>query len=126
MSPILPCAFAQGVFRRAFCVLKRDVVFLEGHLNSKMCREDALSLLQKKQAELNEKGDKRYPKRSDFSEQEVVAIKSFLGPWPRALEAAGLKMPRSDDRVQKMAEKRIRIKQQRNRMRREAASKNTQ
>ena len=91
-----------------------------------MCREDALSLLQKKQAELNEKGDKRYPKRSDFSEQEVVAIKSFLGPWPRALEAAGLKMPRSDDRVQKMAEKRIRIKQQRNRMRREAASKNTQ
>ena len=54
----------------------------EGRLN----RADCLRLLQQKYEEVG-----RYPKRSDFSEKEVVAIKAFLGPWPRALEAAGVK-----------------------------------
>ena len=54
----------------------------EGRLN----RADCLWLLQQKYEEVG-----RYPKRSDFSEKEVVAIKAFLGPWPRALEAAGVK-----------------------------------
>lgn len=31
------------------------------------------------------------PKKSDFSEYEVMMIKSHLGPWPRALETAGVK-----------------------------------
>lgn len=32
----------------------------------------------------------RIPKKSDFTEYEVMKIKSFFGPWPRALEAANL------------------------------------
>ncbi|MBQ3848040.1 MAG: hypothetical protein II748_04225, partial [Clostridia bacterium] len=38
------------------------------------------------------------------------AVKAFLGPWPRALEKAGLKEPRDDDRKLKTVEKRIRAK----------------
>ena len=80
---------------------------------SKLTREDCLALLQNKQGLLQAQGLERYPQRSDFSEIEVVAIKAFLGPWPRALEAAGLKPPREDDRKQKNREKRIRAKQRR-------------
>ena len=29
-----------------------------------------------------------------YAEKEVVAIKAFLGPWPRALEKAGVKEKR--------------------------------
>ena len=42
-----------------------------------------------------------------------MAIKAFLGPWPRALEAAGIKPPRDDDRIEKNREKRIRAKRHR-------------
>ena len=31
------------------------------------------------------------PKKSNFSGDEVIAIKREFGPWPRALETAGLK-----------------------------------
>ena len=57
--------------------------------------------------------ENRFPKRSDFSEEEVAYIKAFLGPWPRALEAAGVKAPREDNRKQKNLEKRIRAKRNR-------------
>ena len=33
----------------------------------------------------------RLPKKSDFQMDTVIEIKQALGPWPRALEAAGLK-----------------------------------
>lgn len=33
----------------------------------------------------------RIPKKEDFDEATRARIKSFLGPWPRALEKAGLK-----------------------------------
>lgn len=33
----------------------------------------------------------RLPKKEDFDEGTRSRIKAFLGPWPRALEAAGLK-----------------------------------
>ena len=36
----------------------------------------------------------RLPNKSDFSGEDVSAIKLIFGPWPRALEAAGLKPPR--------------------------------
>ena len=36
----------------------------------------------------------RQPKKEDFDEATRSRIKAFLGPWPRALEAAGLKEPR--------------------------------
>ena len=47
---------------------------------------------------------------SDFTDYEVMSIKAFYGPWPRALEAAGVKEPRGDDRLQKNREKRARAK----------------
>ncbi len=50
-------------------------------------------LLREQYARLQADGAHRYPRRADFSAEEVVAIKAFLGPWPRALERAGIKMP---------------------------------
>ena len=35
----------------------------------------------------------RLPKKEDFDEATRSRIKAYLGPWPRALEAAGLKKP---------------------------------
>ena len=78
--------------------------------DKKYKREDCILLLQQKYKELQAGGLSRYPQRSDFEEREVVAIKAFLGPWPRALEAAGVKPPRDDDRAQRNKEKRIRAK----------------
>lgn len=46
----------------------------------------AQELLRQKAAELG-----RLPKKDDFEEPERSRIKAFLGPWPRALESAGLK-----------------------------------
>ena len=46
----------------------------------------AVELLQQKSKELN-----RIPKKDDFDEVTRSRIKAFLGPWPRALETAGLK-----------------------------------
>jgi len=76
-------------------------------------KEDCIFLLQNKQKELTEQGVVRYPQRSDFDELQVMAIKAFLGPWPRALEAAGIKPPRDDNHSQKTKEKRIRAKRAR-------------
>ena len=81
--------------------------------DKKYTKESSLLLLKNKYAELQEQGLSRYPQRSDFEEREVVAIKAFLGPWPRALEVAGIKPPREDDRAQKNKEKRIRAKRAR-------------
>ena len=81
--------------------------------DKKYNKEDCLILLQNKYRELQAEGLDRYPQRSDFEEREVVAIKAFLGPWPRALEAAGIKPPRDDDRSERNKEKRIRAKQNR-------------
>ncbi len=49
----------------------------------------AVKLLKEKQSELG-----RLPKKDDFDEVTRSRIKAFLGPWPRALEAAELKLPR--------------------------------
>lgn len=46
----------------------------------------AVEQLRQKQAELG-----RRPKKEDFDPTVRARIKAFLGPWPRALEAAGLK-----------------------------------
>lgn len=81
--------------------------------DKKLTREECLLLLKEKHSLLKDHGIDRYPQRSDFSEREVVAIKAFFGPWPRALEAAGVKPLRIDDRLQKNKEKRIRAKQRR-------------
>ena len=57
----------------------------------KLTKEDCLRLLREQQEKLQASNQNRYPQRTDFSEREIVAIKAFLGPWPRALEAAGIK-----------------------------------
>lgn len=46
----------------------------------------AIEKLVNKQTELN-----RTPLKTDFDEPTRARIKAFLGPWPRALEKAGLK-----------------------------------
>ena len=79
----------------------------------KYSRDGCIELLKTKQSQLREAGLDRYPQRSDFSESEVVAIKAFLGPWPRALEAAGIKPARDGDRAARNREKRIRAKRRR-------------
>ena len=49
----------------------------------------AEELLRQREKELG-----RTPRKDDFDEPTRSRIKAFLGPWPRALEAAGLKEPR--------------------------------
>ncbi|MGN1410192.1 MAG: hypothetical protein ACI4XJ_08445 [Eubacteriales bacterium] len=92
----------------------------------KYTRDDCVVMLREKQTELNETGLNRFPQRSDFAESEVVAIKAFLGPWPRALEAAGLKEPRAEDRLQKNREKRARAEKRRRQARKAAAKLKTE
>ena len=46
----------------------------------------AIVQLQEKSKEIG-----RLPKKDDFDVVTLSRIKAFLGPWPRALEAAGLK-----------------------------------
>ena len=79
-------------------------------MSEKLTKQDCISLLEQKYRELDKS---RYPQRSDFSEREVVAIKAQLGPWPRALETAGVKPPRDDDHAEKNRQKRIRAKRAR-------------
>lgn len=49
-------------------------------------KEWAANLLRQKEKEIG-----RTPKKDDFDEATRSRIKASLGPWPRALEAAGLK-----------------------------------
>ena len=52
----------------------------------------AICALQNKAQELG-----RPPLKSDFDEVNCSRIKAFLGPWPRALESAGLKVRKDDE-----------------------------
>ncbi len=81
-------------------------------MKDRLTRDDCIALLVKKQDELNKIGENRLPKRSDFSDREIMAVKSFFGPFPRALEAAGIKEKRPDAE-QKRREKRLRAKKNR-------------
>ncbi|MDR2492714.1 MAG: hypothetical protein LBD25_04560 [Coriobacteriales bacterium] len=49
-------------------------------------REHCIALMVEKARELG-----RMPLKRDFAPDEVSDIKQALGPWPRALEQAGLK-----------------------------------
>ena len=88
-------------------------------------KDGCLSLLKRKKAELEASGEERFPKRSDFTNEEVVAIKAFLGPWPRALEAAGIKPERGFDRLEKNRLKRARARRRRRRERKAGLLQNT-
>lgn len=61
----------------------------------------ATGLLRQKAEELG-----RLPKKDDFDESTRSRIKAFLGPWPRALEAAGLKEAKPLTEKPKKAKKR--------------------
>ena len=52
-------------------------------------KEWAIETLRQKSDELG-----RVPKKTDFDVATMSRIKAFLGPWPRALESAGLKEPK--------------------------------
>lgn len=65
----------------------------------------AIELLKNKYEQLG-----RLPKRDDFDSAAVCLIKQKLGPWPRALEKAGLKEPASISSAEKN-----KIKRKRNR-----------
>lgn len=67
--------------------------------------EYAIQLLKDKANQLG-----RIPKRSDFESEIVCLIKQKLGPWPRALEKAGLKTPASVSAKEKSKQKRERIR----------------
>ena len=77
-------------------------------------KEYYIKLLQQKQRQTG-----KYPKKSDFSEEEVAMIKSYFGPWPRALEMAGIKTPRSNDKIERRKQKRIEQKREINAKRKE-------
>lgn len=80
-------------------------------------REECILLIRQKAEELG-----RFPKKSDFDEMTVNRIKSFFGPWPRALEVAGVKQP-SPGRIQKKRERRRRAMENRIRYRKEHPKK---
>ena len=71
-------------------------------------RQQAIELLINKSKELG-----NIPKKADFSEEDVCFIKQKLGPWPRALEAAGLKEKTKLTGREKSKIKRKRIKKAR-------------
>lgn len=72
---------------------------------NKLTKEDCILLIQEKEKEVG-----RFPKKSDFENETVSMIKSFFGPWPRALEAAGVKEP-DLKRIAKKREKRKRARE---------------
>ncbi len=85
-------------------------------MSSKLSKEDCVLLIRKKTEELG-----RFPKKSDFENEKVSMIKSYFGPWPRALEAAGVKEP-NPERIEKKQQKRSRAKE--NQKMQDKASKN--
>lgn len=93
--------------------------------SEKDMRQKCIRLLTEKQNFLQSHGAERLPRRADFSTEEVVAIKAALGPWPRALESAGLKPPRNGDRIQRNREKRARAKRRRRETQKAQKEKNT-
>lgn len=56
----------------------------------------AAELLRKKQEQTGET-----PKKEDFDKVTLSRIKAYLGPWPRALEYAGLKEPKEKPKKKK-------------------------
>lgn len=56
----------------------------------------------------------RLPKRTDFDSETVCFIKQKLGPWPRALEAVGLKQAPTISSKEKSKAKRNQLKTKRN------------
>lgn len=78
--------------------------------------EKAINILRCSYIKLN-----RIPKKSDFDDATVCLIKQVLGPWPRALEKAGLKENVKISAKEKSKLKRERIKKRNKRSNNEDA-----
>lgn len=77
------------VILRPFLKRKGRFYFLSEQIMTDTEKKNyAVDLLRKKAEDIG-----RLPKKEDFEPTEVSRIKSCLGPWPRALEYAGLKEP---------------------------------
>ncbi len=74
---------------------------------SKENAERAVKLLKQGSEMLSVRGETRMPQKSDFSDAEFCLIKQSLGPWPRALEAAGIKAPSDHTKHMRTVHKRI-------------------
>ena len=72
---------------------RRDGVYSENW-------KDYLQTIREKAEELG-----RPPRKADFDDATRARIKTFLGPWPRALEQAGLKPTPLNDGKNKATEK---------------------
>lgn len=70
-------------------------------------RQLAVSMLVEKS---RERGEGYLPKKTDFTNEEACFIKQKLGPWPRALEEAGLKERTRPDSKELSRLKRERLK----------------
>ena len=115
------------VYRQGFSLLSVQLCFLYyklkkaflfgGIMENLSKTEIAVSLLRNKAEML-----KRLPIKSDFSDSEVCFIKQKLGPWSRALEAAGLKEPPAVSAKKKSRQKRERSRQNRKAAKKAAAS----
>ena len=81
----------------------------------------AVELLQNKCKELG-----RLPKKDDFDVVTLSRIKAFLGPWPRALEAAGLKEVTKIPKKPKSRRKALNAKVSRQRALRKLEKKRTE
>lgn len=75
-------------------------------MNGNLSKEEYIILLRR----VCEK-ENRFPKKSDFSEQDVARIKALFGPWPRALEAAGITESKEEERAEKRRLRKERKKQ---------------
>lgn len=73
-----------------FPLLWKEYFFKEGNMTDGKKVVWAREQLISKQTELG-----RLPQKSDFDEVTRSRIKAFLGPWPRALESAGLKQKKN-------------------------------
>ena len=71
-----------------------DEVLRQPNMSEAQRREWAIGQLWQKAEELG-----KLPRKADFVDVDCIRIKAALGPWPRALEAAGLKIPKAE-RVQ--------------------------
>lgn len=80
-----------GIGLHSFCLRESTKYPIKGgmHVTSDEKKSWAEDLLRRKSEELG-----RLPTKGDFDDAARSRIKAFLGPWPRALEAAGLKPPK--------------------------------
>ena len=68
-----------------------EEVLHPSHMTEAQRREWAIAQLRQKAEELG-----KLPRKADFVDVDCIRIKAALGPWPRALEAAGLKTPKTE------------------------------